>query len=85
MYVVESQTRNAWTEAYFTPVFSVLLYNLGDLTGRSLATWLQWPGRKARARYTLLAVAVVRIGELPRCDLSDTRMIERSLLSLYTL
>ena len=47
---------------YFTPVFSVLLYNVGDLVGRSSATWLKWPGRKAKERYALLVVTILRIG-----------------------
>ena len=59
---VESQTRTRWTSLYFTPVFSVLLYNVGDLVGRSTATWLKWPGRKAKERYALLVVTILRIG-----------------------
>ena len=64
-HAVESQTRTRWTSLYFTPVFSVLLYNVGDLIGRSTATWLKWPGRKAKERYALLVVTILRIGMSP--------------------
>ena len=65
---VESQTRSRWTSLYFTPVCSVLLFNVGDLLGRSMATWLKWPGRKAKERYALLVVTILRIGMCTRHD-----------------
>ena len=67
---VESQTRTRWTSLYFTPVFSVLLYNVGDLVGRSTATWLKWPGRKAKERYALLVVTILRIGMYYKANFS---------------
>ena len=62
-----SQTTSEWTKHYFTPVASVLLFNVGDLVGRSLATLLQWPGRGRAGRYGLLAFTVIRIGDHLLC------------------
>jgi len=77
--LVESQTRTRWTSLYFTPVFSVLLYNVGDLVGRSTATWLKWPGRKAKERYALLVVTILRIGLIPFFMLCNASPESRTL------
>ena len=61
---VESESRSSWGLHYFTPVASVLLFNVGDFLGRCLATWLQWPsGATLRGRLAVLAFTLVRIGK----------------------
>ena len=62
--VVKSETVSNWTLHYFTPVASVLLFNVGDLMGRTIATWLQWPSGKTRwGRHALLLLTILRIGK----------------------
>ena len=46
--LVQSETYNSnskWAVDYFTPVCVFLLFNVGDLAGRSLASWIKLPGR----------------------------------------
>ena len=39
-----SAEKTVWTSQFFKPVAVVLLYNVCDLCGRTLATIFQWPG-----------------------------------------
>ncbi|TRY67783.1 hypothetical protein TCAL_02925 [Tigriopus californicus] len=63
--LVRSQVQTHWTRVFFTPVASVLLFNVGDLIGRTSATWLQWPGTKRFEQFTLMSVTILRIGLIP--------------------
>ena len=60
---VKSEVNSHWTRLYFTPVASVLLFNVGDLIGRTTATLIQWPGRKPVERFGLMIVTLLRIGK----------------------
>ncbi|XP_013388911.1 equilibrative nucleoside transporter 3 isoform X2 [Lingula anatina] len=47
---------------YFTPVVCFVLFNLGDLTGRTVAGWVQYPKEKS---VLLPILTVLRIGFIP--------------------
>lgn len=77
--VVESTRKNAWTDKYFTPVACMLLANIFDLTGRTAATWLQWPKRSLKGQYTLLVVVVLRLAIIPMFMLCNVAPEARKL------
>ena len=63
--IVEPETKGGWTEKYFGPVACVLLFNASDLTGRTLATIIQLPGRSKSGKTAYLAILLLRIGLIP--------------------
>lgn len=63
--LVQSQTKSKWTDKYFTPVASVLLFNCGDLLGRTLGTFVQWPKRSNFGKLAVLVVSLIRVGLVP--------------------
>ncbi|XP_007895983.1 equilibrative nucleoside transporter 3 isoform X2 [Callorhinchus milii] len=48
---IESVSKNsgsAWTNKYFIPLTSFLLYNFADWSGRQITVWIQIPGPKSK-------------------------------------
>jgi equilibrative nucleoside transporter 1/2/3 len=72
-----------WARQYFTPVCVFLLFNMGDLLGRTLASWIKLPRRSTFGKCVLLLAAVSRIAfiplfmlcNIPSNDGSTTRVI----------
>ena len=56
---------NDWSNIYFVPVFCFVAYNLGDIIGKHLAVWFQWPGPTKRGQWILMAMALARISLIP--------------------
>ncbi|XP_059081784.1 equilibrative nucleoside transporter 3-like isoform X1 [Tigriopus californicus] len=82
--LVRSQVQTHWTRVFFTPVASVLLFNVGDLIGRTSATWLQWPGTKRFEQFTLMSVTILRIAFIPSLMLCNVDVaIRRHLFTLF--
>ncbi|XP_067828513.1 equilibrative nucleoside transporter 3 [Heptranchias perlo] len=44
---VSKDSGSAWTNMYFVPLTSFLLYNFADWTGRQITAWIQIPGPKS--------------------------------------
>merc|ERR1712218_2494 len=63
--IVESVNPSKWSEKYFTPVLCILLFNISDLTGRTLSTIIQLPGRSKTGKIVYLAIQFVRISFIP--------------------
>lgn len=63
--IVKSTQDTEWTDKYFTPVACILVFNLSDLMGRTLATYLQWPGRSLRGQMTFLVLVLLRVSVVP--------------------
>jgi hypothetical protein len=63
--IVESVNRSKWSEKYFTPVLCVLLFNVSDLTGRTLSTMIQLPGRSKTGQALYLAMQLLRLSFIP--------------------
>ena len=76
---VDSTRTNGWTEKYFTPVACILLFNVSDLTGRILATYLHWPGRSSKGQMIFFAIAILRISLIPMFMLCNGAPTARSL------
>ena len=60
-----SNPKSAWATKYFTPVSVFLLFNFGDLTGRSLASWINMPGPTTLGKIILLLASVGRLAFIP--------------------
>ena len=41
-----SPVRTVWSTKFFKPVAAVLLFNICDLSGRTMATFFLWPGKR---------------------------------------
>ena len=66
--LVQSETYNSgstWAIDYFTPVCVFLLFNVGDLVGRSLASWIKLPGRSTFGKALVMISSISRIGFIP--------------------
>ena len=82
--LVESQfknnkTRSTWANDYFTPVSVFLLFNVGDLIGRSIANALKLPDITKRGKLIVLILSLLRAIFIPLfifCNASpDTRTL----------
>ena len=60
-----SKTRSTWANDYFTPVTVFLLFNVGDLIGRSIANALKAPQRSKRGKMIVLILSLLRAGFIP--------------------
>ena len=83
-FSVQSTRDTPWTEKYFTPVACILVFNLSDLSGRILATYLQWPGRSSRGQWTFFAIVLLRLSLIPICMLCNAAPTARKLPGLNT-
>ena len=68
--LVESQfknnkTRSTWANDYFTPVSVFLLFNVGDLIGRSIANALKLPDITKRGKLIVLILSLLRAIFIP--------------------
>ena len=83
--LVQSETYNSnskWAVDYFTPVCVFLLFNVGDLAGRSLASWIKLPGRSTFGKTLVLISSISRIGFIPlfvNCNIVTENRSVRSL------
>ncbi|KAK2865762.1 hypothetical protein Q7C36_001818 [Tachysurus vachellii] len=65
-------------ERYFIPVCCFLLFNLMDLTGRSVTSWVQWPSKESRLFPILVVSRVIFIPLLMFCNVQG-----RSFLPVF--
>jgi hypothetical protein len=64
-FLVESINDSNWAKDFFTPVAVVLLFNVCDLFGRSLATYFQWPKISTKSKFSVLIFCILRLGFIP--------------------
>ena len=60
-----SKTHSTWAYDYFTPVTVFLLFNVGDLIGRSIANILKFPERTKRGKLIVLILSLLRAVFIP--------------------
>ena len=60
-----SKTRSTWANEYFTPVTVFLLFNVGDLVGRSIANAVKLPDRTKRGKMIVWILALLRSVFIP--------------------
>ncbi len=66
--LVQSETyasKSDWAVKYFTPVSVFLLFNVGDLIGRGLASWVKMPGPSKIGQSLLLFMTLSRLFFVP--------------------
>jgi equilibrative nucleoside transporter 1/2/3 len=66
--LIKSETSNSgsdWATKYFTAVSVFLLFNVGDLVGRGLASWIKMPRRSTLGKATVLIASLSRILFIP--------------------
>ncbi|KAF2361926.1 Equilibrative nucleoside transporter [Trinorchestia longiramus] len=70
---ITSTSDNAsWSDTYFQPVMTFLLFNVGDLLGRQAGGFLQRPRPGSRVLYVLVALRLVFIPLLLFCNHTST-------------
>ncbi|TSL54303.1 Equilibrative nucleoside transporter 2 [Bagarius yarrelli] len=62
-------------EKYFIPVCCFLLFNMMDLIGRSVTSWLQWPSKESRLFPALVISRVIFIPLLMFCNVQERRFL----------
>ncbi|KAG7314114.1 hypothetical protein KOW79_022610 [Hemibagrus wyckioides] len=62
-------------ERYFIPVCCFLLFNMMDLTGRFVTTWLRWPSKESRWFPALVISRVIFIPLLMLCNVKGRRFL----------
>ncbi|XP_076066625.1 uncharacterized protein LOC143039991 [Oratosquilla oratoria] len=67
VYVTSSLPSSDWTDIYFQPTVTFLLFNIIDVIGRETPRVLQWPGDKGPLLYVLSAARVLLIPLLLLC------------------
>ncbi|XP_062436604.1 equilibrative nucleoside transporter 3 isoform X2 [Rhea pennata] len=65
---VNKSSGSLWTNKYFVPLTSFLLYNFADWCGRQITVWIQAPGPKSKL---LPALVLLRTVSLPLFILSN--------------
>ena len=66
--LIKSEASNSgsdWATKYFTPVSVFLLFNVGDLFGRGLASWIKMPRRSTLGKAIVLIASLSRILFVP--------------------
>ena len=79
--IVSTSTGTQWSDVYFQPVLTFLLFNVGDLVGRQLAGLVLWPRRGSRLLYALVASRLIFIPLLLLCNHTGSAS---SIPSLFT-
>lgn len=74
---------STWAADYFNPVCCFLLFNLGDLFGRSLATWIQMPGRTRAGKSIILVASLCRVVFVPLFMYCNAAPTQRSRPVLF--
>ncbi|XP_014663897.1 PREDICTED: equilibrative nucleoside transporter 1-like isoform X2 [Priapulus caudatus] len=59
---VNKDSGTRWTNQFFIPVYCFLMFNVGDLIGRVVAAFIQWP---RRGSYLLPLLCILRVGFIP--------------------
>ncbi|XP_050696084.1 equilibrative nucleoside transporter 1-like isoform X3 [Eriocheir sinensis] len=67
VYITSTLPESRWTEVFFQPTVTFLLFNVGDVLGRELTRWLRWPGPKGWPLHVAGACRVVFIPLLMLC------------------
>nr|XP_045585591.1 equilibrative nucleoside transporter 1-like isoform X2 [Procambarus clarkii] len=62
VYVTSTLPESRWTEVFFQPTITFLLFNLGDWLGREAPRWVPWPGPRG---WTLHVFGACRLVLLP--------------------
>ena len=71
-----SASGSDWATKYFTAVSVFLLFNMGDLFGRGLASWIKMPGQSKFGKVILLIATFSRLFFIPlflNCNIDSAK------------
>lgn len=80
----KSKPRSKWANDYFTPVTVFLLFNVGDLIGRSIANGLKLPDRTKRGKMIVLVLSLLRAVFIPLFIFCNAAPEQRSLPVIFS-
>uniref|UniRef100_A0A8D2IZ95 Solute carrier family 29 member 3 n=1 Tax=Varanus komodoensis TaxID=61221 RepID=A0A8D2IZ95_VARKO len=66
-----------WTDKYFTPLTSFLLYNFADWCGRQITAWIKVPGPKSKLLPAMVALRTFFIPVFMLCNFQPRTHISR--------
>lgn len=67
VYITSTLPKSRWTQVFFQPTITFLLFNVGDVVGREITRWLRWPGPKGWALHVLGAARIIFVPLLMLC------------------
>ena len=79
-----SKTHSTWAYDYFTPVTVFLLFNVGDLIGRSIANILKFPNRTKKGKLIVLMLSFLRVIFIPLYIFCNASPENRSLPVIFS-
>ncbi|KAK4289064.1 hypothetical protein Pmani_037946 [Petrolisthes manimaculis] len=68
VYVTSTMPESTWTQIYFQPTITFLLFNVMDFMGREMLRFVQWPSHKGWLLHVLGASRVIFIPLLLLCN-----------------
>uniref|UniRef100_A0A8D0HJW7 Solute carrier family 29 member 3 n=1 Tax=Sphenodon punctatus TaxID=8508 RepID=A0A8D0HJW7_SPHPU len=74
---VDKDSGSLWTNKYFTPLISFLLYNFADWCGRQITAWIQAPGPKSKLLPTLVLLRTFLLPLFMFCNYQPRTHIKR--------
>ncbi|XP_047458699.1 equilibrative nucleoside transporter 3 [Mugil cephalus] len=78
---VDKDSGSPWTNTYFVPFTSFLLYNVADFCGRQATAWLQVPGPTSRVLPALVLCRTVMVPLLMFCNYQPRGHIQTVLFN----
>ncbi|KAL8187001.1 UNVERIFIED_CONTAM: hypothetical protein K2H54_026768 [Gekko kuhli] len=81
---IESVTKDMgglWTDKYFTPLTSFLLYNFADWCGRQITVWIQVPGPKSKLLPAMVLLRTFLVPIFMLCNYQPRMYITRVLFA----
>ncbi|XP_050686803.1 equilibrative nucleoside transporter 1-like isoform X1 [Eriocheir sinensis] len=66
--IISSVENETWSDIYFQPVVTFLLFNIGDYIGRQSAGFIMWPRRGSKILYVMVVLRVVFIPIFLLCN-----------------
>ncbi|KAK8376004.1 hypothetical protein O3P69_008612 [Scylla paramamosain] len=66
--IISTAEDETWSQVYFQPVVTFLLFNVGDYIGRQVAGFMMWPWRGSWILYLMVALRVVFIPLFLLCN-----------------
>ncbi|XP_053244490.1 equilibrative nucleoside transporter 3 isoform X1 [Podarcis raffonei] len=74
---VDKVPGSLWTDKYFTPLTSFLLYNFADWCGRQITVWIQAPGPKSKLLPALVLLRTFFVPVFMLCNFQPRKHIAK--------
>ncbi|XP_072484378.1 equilibrative nucleoside transporter 3 isoform X4 [Notamacropus eugenii] len=74
---VNKSSGSPWTNKFFVPLTSFLLYNVADLCGRQIPAWIQVPGPKSKLLPALVVLRTIFIPLFIFCNYQPRHHLDK--------